>query len=96
MLAIRHNNAYICRITDITASGVGGRETSRAPAFRGRSFDKPHSKSGILNLLAPQELVLFADQLRVVELTQGQVLAEQYKPIELSTPAQRHHFVPKA
>jgi CRP-like cAMP-binding protein len=42
----------------------------------------PHSKNQILNLLAPPDLDLFARSLRVVEMPQGQVLAEQHKPIE--------------
>ena len=42
----------------------------------------PHGKNRLLALLPPQDLALFASRLQVVEMTQGQVLAEQHRPIE--------------
>src|SRR5215203_6143769 len=81
LFEIKHNKCSLTgirvpnirRITDITASGVSGRETSRAPAFTAGVSTMPHSKNQILSLLAPQELALFANRLQVVELTHGQV-----------------------
>jgi CRP-like cAMP-binding protein len=47
-----------------------------------KEYAVSHSKNRLLALLAPQDLELFASQLRLVDMAHGQVLAEQHQLIE--------------